>query len=295
MKSERVTTEGDDLYFEVRGNGPALLIIPGGGGDGGSFAAVAQLLADEFKVITYDRRGGGRSTLNHPNHFSIAQQSRDAVAVLHAAGESAALILGNSSGAVIGLDMAATQPQAVVAVVAHEPPLAHLHPDAVKWQSFFQSVEAMDRRFGPRLAMLKFSLGIGVDMSFMGAVRAVRAARKAEAKSPEPRLDRKEVFDFFLRQEMLAVINYLPDLDALRAMNDRIFPAAGQKSLAKKRFYAEVAPILAARIRSEMVTFPGHHSSFADMPERWSECLRDILHRVLSSGNKQVRNVESRH
>ena len=57
MQSQRVKTEGDDLYFEVRGQGQPLSMIPGGGGDGGSYSAVASILSIEFKVITYDRRG----------------------------------------------------------------------------------------------------------------------------------------------------------------------------------------------------------------------------------------------
>src|SRR5262245_15603751 len=119
MQSGYVTTEGDDLYFEVRGQDQPLLMIPGGGGDGQSYAATAQLLSEDFKVIIYDRRAGGRSTMNHPDHFDVAQQSRDAVAVLQAVGETSSYVLGNSSGAVIALDMATTYPEAVRAIVAH--------------------------------------------------------------------------------------------------------------------------------------------------------------------------------
>jgi pimeloyl-ACP methyl ester carboxylesterase len=56
-----VTTEGDDLYYEVRGHGQPLLMISGGGGDAGFFSLVADILSDEYKVITYDRRGNSRS------------------------------------------------------------------------------------------------------------------------------------------------------------------------------------------------------------------------------------------
>ena len=56
MRSGRVTTEGDELYYEVRGEGSPLLLIPGGGGDGGSYSLIADILSDQFKVITYDRR-----------------------------------------------------------------------------------------------------------------------------------------------------------------------------------------------------------------------------------------------
>src|SRR5215475_7997315 len=134
MQSGYVTTEGDELYFEVRGQGPPLLMIPGGGGDGQSYAAIAERLSQGFKVIMYDRRAGGRSTINHPDYFEMAQQSRDAIAVLQAVGETSAFVLGNSSGAVIALDMVTAHPKSVIAIVAHEPPLTGVHPDSVKWQ-----------------------------------------------------------------------------------------------------------------------------------------------------------------
>lgn len=136
-KSGRVMTEGDELYYEVRGTGQPLLMIAGGGGDGWWYSPVADILADEYKVITYDRRGNARSTMNVPQNFEISQQSRDAVAVRNAAGEQSAFVFGNSSGAVIALDIVKTQPQAVRAVVAHEPPFACVHPKAKKWQRFF--------------------------------------------------------------------------------------------------------------------------------------------------------------
>src|SRR5216683_2801082 len=100
VQSGRVTTEGDELYYEVRGQGQPLLLIPPGGGDGDFYAAVADSLCDEYKVITYDRRANARSTMNDPQNFEISQQSRDAVAVLRAAGETSAFVFGNSSGAV---------------------------------------------------------------------------------------------------------------------------------------------------------------------------------------------------
>src|SRR5262249_57926060 len=95
-----VTAEGDELYYEVRGQGQPLLMIPGSG-DGGLYTFVADSLCNEYKVITYDRRGNSRSTRNEPQNFEIAQQSRDAVAVIQATGATSAFIFGNSGGAVI--------------------------------------------------------------------------------------------------------------------------------------------------------------------------------------------------
>jgi pimeloyl-ACP methyl ester carboxylesterase len=287
MRSHHVLTEGDDLYFEVRGDGPALLMIPGGGGDGYAYSFVAGILADEFKIITYDRRANARSSMNHPDRFDIRQQSRDAVAVLHAAGTTSAFIFGNSSGAVIALDLAASHPEVADAIVAHEPPLARVHPDAEKWTAFFQRVYETWRRFGRAAAMLRFALGIGVDFSFLAAARAVRTANRARSRSRQSYINRRTVIDYFLGRELLPVTSYVPDFAALAQSRGKLFMAAGRKSLEKKRFYAEVAPILAEMIECEFVLFPGHHGSFVDMPEAWATALRDVLHKASPSTTRR--------
>jgi pimeloyl-ACP methyl ester carboxylesterase len=282
MQSCRITTEGDELYYEVRGHGRPLLMIPGGGGDGGSYSAVADILSDEFKVITYDRRANARSTINDAQNFEISQQSRDAVAVLRAAGETSAFVFGNSSGAVIALDMAKTQPQAVRAIVAHEPPLARVHPNARKWQRFFAGVYFTAFRFGTTLAMLRFAFGIGLffDFSFRQAIKAARTARKAREKSQEHFLDQKVVIDFFLKQELLPVTNYLPDVEMIKKNGVKVCMAAGKRSLDQKRFYAQTAQILAERLGCEMTTFPGHHGSFIDMPDEFAATLLSVLRKA---------------
>lgn len=277
MQSRRVTTEGDELYYEVRGQGQPLLMIPGGGGDGGSYSAVADILLDEFKVITYDRRANARSTMNDPQNFEISQQSRDAVAVLRAANETSAFVFGNSSGAVIALDMAKTQPQAVRAIVVHEPPLARVHPNARKWQRLFAGVYCTAFRFGTTLAMLRFAFGIGLDFSFRQAFKAARTARKTREESQEHFLDQKVVADFFVKQELLPVTNYLPDVEMIKKNRVKVCMAAGKRSLDKKRFYAQTAQILAERLGCEMITFPGHHGSFVDMSDGFAATLRSVL------------------
>jgi pimeloyl-ACP methyl ester carboxylesterase len=82
MQSYRVTAEGDELYCEVRGHGQPLLMIPPAGGDAAFYSFIADILSDEYKVITYDRRANSRSTMNDPQNFEISQQSRDAMTVL---------------------------------------------------------------------------------------------------------------------------------------------------------------------------------------------------------------------
>jgi pimeloyl-ACP methyl ester carboxylesterase len=221
-KSGRATTEGDELYYEVRGQGEPLLMISGGGGDGGSYSLVAEILSHEYKVITYDRRANARSTMNDPQNFEVSQQSRDAVAVLRAAGETSAFVFGNSSGAVIALDLAKTHAQSVQAIVAHEPPLARVHPNTRKWQRFFAGVYYTAFRYGATLAMLRFAFGLGLDYSFREVIKAAKAMRSYREKSGNHYLNRKVTTDFFLPQELLPITNYLPGIETIKKNRVRV-------------------------------------------------------------------------
>jgi pimeloyl-ACP methyl ester carboxylesterase len=275
------TTEGDELYYEVRGQGQPLLMIPGGGGDGGSYSLVAKILSREYRVIAYDRRANARSTMNGPQNFEVSQQSRDAVAVLRAAGETSAFVFGNSSGAVIALDIAKTHPQSVRAIVAHEPPLARMHPNTRKWQRFFAGVYHTAFRYGTTLAMLRFAFGLGLlDHSVRQAMKAHKAMRGYREKSGNHYLSRKMTIDFFLQQELLPITNYLADVETIKKNGVRVFMAAGKRSLHKKRFYAQTAQILAKKLGCELVTFPGHHGSFIDMPDEFAATLRSVLYKA---------------
>ncbi|GAB3318536.1 hypothetical protein GCM10027451_37520 [Geodermatophilus aquaeductus] len=52
-----IDVNGTTLYYERRGEGPSVLFIAGATGDAGHFRGVAEALADEFTVVTFDRRG----------------------------------------------------------------------------------------------------------------------------------------------------------------------------------------------------------------------------------------------
>jgi len=278
----RVTTEGNELYYEVRGQGQPLLMIPGAGGDAEVYSSVADILSDEYKVITYDRRANSRSTMNDPQNFEISQQSRDVVAVLLAAGETSAFVFGNSSGAVIALDMAKTQPQAVRAVVVHEPPLARVHPQVRKWQRFFASCYLTAFRFGTSLAVLRFMFGIEVPVRQLikAQTKATKYTKSHREQADEPRISSKDAVDVLVKQELLPVTNYLPDVEMIKKNGVRVFMAAGKWGLDKKKWYAVVAQILAEKLGCELVTFPGHHGSYMDMPDEWAATLRSVLHKV---------------
>ena len=100
----RVTVNGAELYYEIRGTGPPVLLIMGATGDGGHFDQLADLLADEFTVITYDRRGNGRSPAPPGwRTTSPEEQADDAAALLAALETGPAAVFGTSSGGTFAL------------------------------------------------------------------------------------------------------------------------------------------------------------------------------------------------
>jgi pimeloyl-ACP methyl ester carboxylesterase len=279
IQSGRVSAEGDDLYYEVRGRGRPLLMIPPAGGDGWQYSYVADILAAEYKVITFDRRANARSTMNFPQNFEMSQQSRDAVAVLHAVGEQSAIIFGNSSGAQIALDMAKTHPDAVQAVVAHEAPAARVHPNARKWQRFFAKVYATAFRFGSSVAALRFMLGVQLPVRRM--IQATAGVNRHRKESAEPYLSDKQATNVFVKQELLPVTNYLPDFERIKRNKVKMFVAVSEYGLKRQAWYARVAQIIAEKLDCELITFPGHHRSFLDMPDEFSTALRDVACRAV--------------
>lgn len=284
VQSGRVRTEGDDLYYEVRGQGQPFLMIPAAGGDGDYYAALADLLCDEYKVITYDRRANARSTMHTPQNFEISQQSRDAVAVLHAVGETSAFVFGNSSGAVIALDMANTQAQAVRAVIVHEPPVPRVlpPPQARKWQRHFASSYLTTFRFGAYAAATQFMLGVRIPMFKIARAQkwSNEYTRSRREQSGEQRLDVKVGVEFLMKGELLPVTNYLPDIEQIKRQGVRVFIAIGEWACARKTWQLQIAQILAEQLGCELVTFPGHHGSYMDMREEWAVTLREVLHRA---------------
>ena len=278
IQAGRVSTEGDDLYFEVRGQGTPLLLIAPAGGDGWQYSYIADILADEFKVICYDRRANGRSTMNVPQNFEISQQSRDAVAVLHATGEQSAFVFGNSSGAVIALDMARTQPEAIRTAVVHEAPLPRLLPNPLKWQRFFAKVNLTAYRYGSSLAALQFMLG--ADLPVMKLIQATKGINEHISKSSLPYISPKVATEVLTKFELLPITNYLTDIETIRKNGVKVVIAVGEWGLARQVWYVKAAQILAKQLDCELLTFPGHHGSFMDMPDEFAAALRAILHKA---------------
>jgi len=269
--SEVVTTAGAELYVEQRGDGPPLLMIAGGGGDAGFFSLVGDLLADSYRVITYDRRGNSRSS-RRGGPMEVAQEADDALAVLQACDVLPALVFGTSGGAIVGLDLAARHPGAVAGLVAHEPPVVEILPDADVWRAHFAAVDALYREQGHEAAEALFQSEIGFAETF---------APRPEAAEALQRIHRNFVEMFYV-EELLPFTGYVPDVERIRANGTRVVMGLGDAS--RGRYYGRTPVLLAEQLDCPLVDFPGHHVAYLEEPERFVAALRTALSALGDAG-----------
>ena len=116
---ETVTSrDGTTIAYDRLGSGPPVVLVCGGSVDRQADAGYAQLLADDFTVFNFDRRGRGDSGDTQP--YAIEREIEDIAAVIQAAGGSAGLWGSSSGGALAMLATASGLP--VTRLAVWEPP-----------------------------------------------------------------------------------------------------------------------------------------------------------------------------
>ncbi|MEU9123192.1 alpha/beta hydrolase [Streptomyces sp. NPDC048506] len=260
-----LTVPGAEIHYEVRGSGPPLLLINGGDGDAAMFGPLAGLLAESHTVITYDLRGNSRSRLTgSPEAQWIEEHGHDAHLLLRAvAAEEPACVFGTSYGGMIGMDVVARHPGQVRALVAHEPFVIDLLPDANRWHALFQEVYELYEREGVDSALRTFSEAIGVDgppeptYSLPAPVREMLARIRVNLET-------------CLAYELRTFVRFRPDLDALRSARfTLVIGGAGPATLLHRTTQA-----LADQIGTGIAEFPGGHVGFLTHPADFAAALR---------------------
>jgi 3-oxoadipate enol-lactonase len=106
-------SNGAKLYFEMRGDGPALVFIHAGVSDHRMWDPQFEAFASRFKVIRYDHRGFGKSTFPE-EAFALRD---DLLAVLRYLGIGQAALIGCSMGGATAIDFTLEHPGMVTALV----------------------------------------------------------------------------------------------------------------------------------------------------------------------------------
>ncbi|MFJ8535431.1 alpha/beta fold hydrolase [Streptomyces sp. NPDC093591] len=258
-----ISANGADLYCEVRGAGPTVLFISGATGDAGHFEHVADLLASEFTVVTYDRRGNSRSPRPMGwNSTSVAEQADDAAALLTVLGVAPAAVYGNSYGATIALDLLIRYPNLVRGAMLHEPPLPSVleKPDEVQAAVGSVVQEGMTAG-GPSKAVEHFMRFAAGDANWEGMKPSLRQRMSANGET-------------LFGVEMGTFEPYRPDDATMAAIRVPTLVLVSEESAS---FFHAVASWLAGQLGVEVRHTPGTHLPQLDHPEELVSTIRPFL------------------
>jgi len=260
------------------GRPPLLMIGQPMTADG--FATLASHLPDRT-VVAYDPRGLGRSTRRDGrDDNSPTVQAGDVHALIEALGAGPVELFASSGGAVTALALVAAHPDDVITLVAHEPPLIHVLPDAAGAERARARFHDAYEAGGAGAGMAEFIAMTQWRGEFTDEYFAQPAADPAMFGMPAEDDGRRD--DPLLSDRSWAITDYGPDIDALIAAPTRVVIAVGEESAGT--FTGRTSVAMAGLLGQEATVFPSHHGGFlggeygyAGQPEAFAARLREVL------------------
>lgn len=263
------------LYHEVQGEGP-LLVLTGAPMGADMFGPLAEALAATHTVLTHDPRGIGRSVLDAPDQDSTPEaRADDLVALLDHLGVAEADFLGSSGGAVTTLALAERHPERARVIVAHEPPLLGLLPEAEEQFAITEEIIATYHRDGAGAAWRRFMANAGFPTS----------EEDSEGADANPAGEEDDPNDQrFYVHELRGTVHHRVDTERIAAGSARVVPALGATSggLITDRTTRALAELLGVA----PVVFPGDHGGFMEDPNGFAGVLRETLASVTEAGRR---------
>lgn len=275
---------GATIAYDVHGpqpvrGGPRPLLLLGQPMTAEGFGTLASHLPDR-PVITYDPRGLGRSTRHDGGTGHRPEQQADDLHLLvEHLGAGPVDVFGSSGGAVTGLALVARHPDDVVTLVAHEPPVLGMLPDA-------DAALAASGRITEAYQERGWGAGMALFFAFTSVEGEIPADFGVEAPDPAafglPTDDDGSRDDPLLSGASAPVTDYLPDVAALAAAPTRLVVAVGEKT--GPTATGRTTAALAAALGLEVTTFPGDHGGFlggefgmVGEPDAFGARLREVL------------------
>ena len=179
-------------------------------------------------------------------------------------------MLGSSGGATYGLDLVARHPGRVRTLVAHEPPVSELLPDAARYHALNEQVGQTYRSEGAFVALQMFTKGVG----FGNGGPPARSEQTPQDVAAGARMGAN--LELFAGRLIPMIGNYQPDLAALQQSPTRIVVGVGDESTPEQMVY-QTAHALAGRLGGRPAQFPGGHGGFGSHPDEFAARLREVL------------------
>lgn len=255
--------DGARIWWTSEGEGEAVLLVMGLAYPSDMWFRVSSVLAQGYRVIRLDNRGAGRTGDVPGAPYSVETMAGDVLAVLDAAGERSAHVMGVSMGGLVAQEVAFRAPDRVTSLV-----LAATHPGAADSVWDPEALALVSNRGGltPQQAAeasIPFNYAPGTPRERIEEDWAVRlplagtaAGYLAQARGTLP-------WSGLRRLPSLRV----PTL-VVHGAGDRLVPTVNGERIAREVPGAELVVIPDA-----------NHLFFTDQPERTREVLLDWLAR----------------
>ena len=242
-----------------------MILIPGASGEAEVFRQAAPTLSEGYQVVIYDRRGFSRSLLDGPQDYDhrLQTDAEDVRCLIEHLTDQPAVVFGNSSGAIVALEVLTCYPELVRNAIAHEPPVVNLLPDGAKWLAYFDEVYATYRQSGVPRAIHQFASGTG-------AADHKLLQRFLQGPSRERFLANAA---YWMEHELRQYPRVDLDLAALAARCRQLVLAGGHDSI--DLMTSQPNRVLAGKLGLEVIDFPGGHLGFLAYPD---EFARELIH-----------------
>src|SRR5262249_24279389 len=222
------------------------------------FSALASHFPDRT-VITYYPRGLGRSVRKDGRVDHVPTiQADDVHAVIGALGVGPVEMFASTGGAITALALVTAYPNDVPSLVAPEPPLIPVLPDAEAAERALARVRDAYEAKGSGAGMAAYIAMTSWQGEFTDDYFARPAADPAQFGMTTE--DDGSRDDPLLSDRSWAVSSYRPDFDALAAAPTRIVIAVGEESTGV--FTGRTSVATAELLDQQATVFPSHHGGF---------------------------------
>ncbi|MBS0030524.1 alpha/beta fold hydrolase [Chitinophaga sp. 22321] len=224
-------SDGTTIGYRFIGNGPAIILMPGGLQSSLNFTSLAKALSADFKVYVPDRRGRGLSG-PYQEEDNLLTEAEDLLTLINTTG--AKQIFALSSGAIITLQ-AALMDQTLQRIALYEPPIPVDNEVLKKTQADYANAMSKGNLGKAFITILK-GTGDPGDKSFLNVLPAFITAplinmmiKFEKKKNDETALPLAELIPTF-RNDSKVVSESLPLIEKAKNLKAEVLLLGGTKS-----------------------------------------------------------------
>ena len=260
LKMPRIKTNNVETYYEIHGDGIALVLIPGIGACHKLWQPQIEAFSKHFKVIIYDVRGHGASS-GYNEKYSIQLFASDLKALLESVGIAKAHLCGLSMGGLIAQQFAIDYPSAVDKLI-----LAGTFCHIPIWGKILITIaRALNR----------------IVLTFVSMERYARIGAKGLFKKKE----QEELRDFYIKEvskiskkEFFKAIDATYSFDSLKMLKQIASPTLILNAEGEKR-ERQQAEIMHREIKNsrKAIILDAFHATNLEKPEEFNRLILEFL------------------